>query len=112
MEYFASDMQNLPKVVEQRLAELRQLDNFSRSESLALQDAEVKLFDEIASLSKSDPDFDEDPVRNKYLSVLNRRHEVLNDFDMQMKKIQRLYDTVDSRIAFIGRRGFCFFFVV
>jgi hypothetical protein len=103
MEFFINDMKNLPLVVERRLSELRQMDATS-SAMLKSNAAEVtQLFDDVAALAKSDPDFDEGPVLERFNKILTRRHDALAAVDEQMKKIQKLYDLVDGRLTYIGR---------
>ena len=104
MEFFVEDMKSLPTAVENSLCELRQLDNKSRNEIKSLGEEEGKLFEELALLSKGDPDFDEGPITEKFQKLLTRRHGSLTVLDEQMKKIQKLYDVVDGRITFLGNQ--------
>lgn len=102
MEFFVEDMKNLPMVVERRLTELRKLDTDSNATLKSSAADEARLFEELASLAKADPEFDEGPITEKFQLLLARRHDTLNVLDDQMKKIQKLYDLVDGRITFIG----------
>ena len=96
------DMKNLPLVVEKRLTELRKLDTDSNAALKSSAADESLLFEELALLAKTDPDFDEAPITEKFQQLVARRHDTLNTLDEQMKKIQKLYDLVDGRITFIG----------
>jgi CMP-N-acetylneuraminic acid synthetase len=102
MEFFVEDMKNLPKVVEKRLKELRQMDSASNKSLLTLNDEGNKIFEELAELSKANPEFDEAPIREKFQALLGKRGSTLTALDEQMKKITKLYDLVDGRIAFLG----------
>lgn len=98
------DMKSLPVVVEKRLTELRKLDTESNASLKTSATNESQLFEELALLAKTNPEFDEGPITEKFQQLLARRHETLNVLDEQMKKIQKLYDLVDGRITFIGEK--------
>jgi hypothetical protein len=102
MEFFVEDMKNLPRVVEKRLKELRHMDGASNKSLQVLNDEGNKIFDELAELAKADPNFDEAPIREKFQTLLGKRGATLSALDEQMKKITKLYDLVDGRIAFLG----------
>lgn len=102
MEFFVKDMKNLPSVIERRLSELRQLDSESLKITKAAAAEEAELFDEISTLAKIDPDFDEEPIKKRFEALISRRQEAQASVDEQMRKIQRLYDLVDGRITYIG----------
>lgn len=102
MEFFVRDMEKLPQVVELRLSELRQMDlNLSQKLKQAAVE-EAKLFEELTVLAKTNPDFDEAPITAKFDEIMRQRHAAQAVADEQMKKIQKLYDMVDGRIAHIG----------
>jgi len=102
MEFFVNDMRKIHVVVERRLTELRTMDTESNAALKASAAEEAQLFDDLATLAKTDPDFDEGPITQRFQELLARRHDTLNTLDEQMKKIQKLYDLVDGRITFIG----------
>jgi CMP-N-acetylneuraminic acid synthetase len=106
MEFFVNDMKNLPLVVEKRLSELRQMDAQSSAMLKSNAAEEAQLFDDVATLAKSDPDFDESPVLERFSKIQNRRHDTLAAVEEQMKKIQKLYDLVDGRLTYIGREPY------
>jgi gentisate 1,2-dioxygenase len=106
MEFFTLDMKNLPQIISTRLSELRELDNESREKANLLNEEEHKLFEDITALSKENPDFDEEPVHARFQNLLARRHETLDLLDKQMKKVQKLYNLVDGRIAYLGKLFF------
>lgn len=109
MEFFVNDMKNLPEVMKRKLSDLRDVDSLSSSTLKSSAAEEAQLLDELAALAKADPDFDEGPITEKFNRIVARRQEALNLVDDQMKKIQKLYDLVDNRITFIGKRhwGMC-----
>lgn len=77
------------------------MDKVSRGKSLALTEEERLLFNELTELSKNAPDFDEDKMKEKLQILLDRRHELLESLDQQIKSIQKVYDVVDGRITFM-----------
>lgn len=103
MEFFINDMKNLPDVVKRKLNDLREVDSLSSSTLKSSAADEGQLLEELAALAKTDPDFDEGPITEKFNLIIARRQEALNLVDDQMKKIQKLYDLVDNRITFIGK---------
>ena len=108
MEFFVSDMKNLPNVVEKRLSELRQLDSESVAIAKSTAAEETQIFEELSQLAKTDPDFDEEPIKKRFEALISRRQEAQASVDEQMKKIQRLYDLVDGRITYIGETWLSF----
>lgn len=102
MEFFVADMKNLPLIVEHRLLEVRKMDNESSQRLKTSAAEEAQIFEELATLAKENPDFDEGPILERYGNLINRRQETHASLEEQMKKIQRLYDAVDGRITFIG----------
>jgi hypothetical protein len=103
MEFFVRDMEKLPQVVERRLSELRQMDaNLLQLVKTAATE-EAKLFEDLAVLAKTDPEFEEAPVVARFEEILRKRQDAQTAADEQMKKIQKLYDLVDGRITYIGK---------
>lgn len=105
MEFFVHDMKNLPVVVDKRLAELRRMDAHFNALSKKAAAEEAKLLDEVTALAKTNPDFDEEPVLEKFNAIMRCRQEAQVAADEQVKKIQKLYDLLDGRITFIGKNS-------
>ncbi len=98
MEGLIDALHDLPSMVNRRLQDLKSMDKISR-ETLAELAAEENKFLEDLKLCK---DFENNPYLEQSQSIFNKRHEVLNLLDNQMKNVQLTYDQIDKKISYIG----------
>lgn len=112
MEIFAANMRDLPAFIERRLREVRYLDAATREEMGILNAEERALLDDITAMSRSRNDFNEEPLKEKFQSLMDRRQELLNSLEIQVKKVQHAYDVIDGRISFVGKFVYVFLFMI
>lgn len=101
MDFLANDMKQFPKLVTYKLSMLRKMDMESKQLMESVVNDENKLLEQLGSISKADPNYDETPAQEKLQSILGRRQRLLHMLDDQMKTVQDLYDNVDRKISVI-----------
>lgn len=99
MEVLADALKGLPNMIASRLMQLKNMDRFSKETLNSLIEEENKFLDDLKSVPK---DADESQLLNKSQSLFDKRHEVVTMLDNQMKNIQRTYDQIDKKIAYLG----------
>ena len=103
MEKIVKDIRDMPALMGLRMNQLRQFDEQSRHLSAYIQREEEVLMEELSSISKSHPNFDEQPFLDKFQKLMNMRQELLALSEKHMKKAQQTYDVMDKKIALVGK---------
>lgn len=96
----------MPVLMGLRMNQLRQFDEQSRHLSSYIQREEETLMEELNSISKSHPNFDEQPFLDKFQKLMNMRQDLLALSEKHMKKAQQTYDVMDKKIALVGKHNY------
>jgi len=103
METLADDLKQLPALMGMRMNELKILDKRSQLLMTNLKSEENKLLDELHLSIKSGiiSSVEEIQCIEKSKLICDKRMEVLNILENQMRNIQNTYNQIDSKISYL-----------
>jgi flagellar motor switch protein FliG len=113
MDVLANDLKYLPPTVIKLLQQIREIDKVSHTELEEIKKEEEKLLNEITEITKNkNKDFDEAPYQEKLLQLTLKRNEITKKLEKQVILTQSIYNLVDNKISYLGRKPFGSLFTV
>lgn len=93
-------LNDLPAVVSTHLQNIGRMDKITKNLTIQLNKEENQLLENLKSVAKYDPTFDEVPLKMAAANISKRRLIVSQMIEKQTKSLQYIYDHLDTKISY------------
>ena len=102
LEQVVENLGSIVPLMTAGLAAVREKDKHTRNLLKAIYNEEGQLMEELKELTKTGPDFDEEPLKAKAQSLATRRQHAALQLEDQNKFAMSLYQKLDEKIKNFG----------
>lgn len=97
-ELVVGSLHNIPHEINKGLDDLRVRDRSNRQALIDINKEESELLQKLKTIIKSNPDFDEESLKQEYQLLLEKRHNISVALDEQTNQANNIYTTLDLKI--------------